>query len=1439
MKKNQKSIRAVVASSANRRTRRQTLRSALPELLENRTLMSTYSVTTTADSGSGSLRQAVTDLNNSHSAGEIDFAIANDGSVQTISPSSSNGALPAITEPVKIDGTTEPLYAGKPLIELSGANVTGNGLDFEAGSAGSQVLGLTIDSFSGAGVVLNSGGATLSNDYIGTDPTGTVAKPSHDGVDIHSDGNTLNGNLISGNNFTGVWVSGDGNTLTGNSIGTDVTGELAVPNSLLGPNVEAGGVVVDNASNTTIGGSTSAARNVISGNDQDGIVFSNDAGSGNLVEGNDIGMDAMGQNAVVFSGSGNFYTGNNGDGIDLGTFSELPVSNVLIENNLISGNQVDGVYMSGASGNTVAGNIIGFGADGKEQVDSSGNLLGNQGDGIAIDVDSSGNTIGGLTAASRNVIGGSAGNEISVHALGATSANVIEGNYIGTDSTGFVADPSTDDINVSGGVTLIGGSAAGAGNVISGAFGYGIAMTGGSTTVYGNIIGAGPDGVTAVPNDGDGIRIQGSSNDVIGGDQPGQGNVIAFNSQNGVNVLAGANATMKNAIEGNSIYGNTLIGIDLGNDGPTPNGHDGTAGPNHFQFFPVLDTTVGNDGTTATVTGTMTGPVGATYTIDFYTNATADPTGYGQGQVFQGSEQVTIGSGGSAQVSFSAPTPAGTVWTATATDSVGNSSEFALDVTEGQPTSLPNSISGVVTTDLTGNGFSADDTPLAGVTIDLFENGGATPVATAVSGSDGTYSFTGLSAGSYTLQEVVPTGSTETGGASGYTITATSGVNSTRNNFDNFQNVSMSGVAYNDLTGNGFSSDDTPLAGVTVDLFENGGTTPAAMAVTASNGTYSFTNLGPGSYSVQEVVPAGSIETGGNAGYTVSATSGSTYSGDNFDNVQSFTISGKVYNDLTGNGITSDDTALAGVTVQLLSGSTIVASTTSAADGSYSFANVGSGSYTVSEVVPSGSTQTAGLGGYTVTAQSGHNVSGDNFADFQNVTISGTVYSDLTGNGITADDTTEAGVTVQLLTGSSVVATMTSGSNGAYSFTNVGPGSYTIQEIVPSGATQTVGTGGYSVLAQSGKNMTGDNFANFQAASISGTMYQDLTGNGFSADDTLLGGVTVDLFRNGSSTPTAQTITAANGTYSFTNLAQGSYFVQEVVPSGWIETGGLEGYTISATGGSSSTGNNFDNFHDVCDLSDITCISYVINGCTRVTTLAGNTHEGDQVQVFFTLAPGYTDTLSLVSYTAPESTFVAADASKQVVFDSQSGTFTGGTHSLTITIPVCYYQIDFVCGPIIDHFGPAGSNVFYTPQGRKINSDNSGTDAQFSGGGELSGFVYDDLNADKTDDGKDTGIAGVIVTLTGTDSSGHQVHLTRTTAANGAFYFMGLRAGTYTITETQPSGYTSDATDVGTVNGATDGKAVNTAGGQITNIVLKFGADGVSYDFGEIKFGCY
>src|SRR5206468_2605136 len=145
--------------------------------------------------------------------------------------------------------------------------------------------------------------------------------------------------------------------------------------------------------------------------------------------------------------------------------------------------------------------------------------------------------------------------------------------------------------------------------------------------------------------------------------------------------------------------------------------------------------------------------------------------------------------------------------------------------------------------DLTGNGFSADDTAQGGVTINLYAGTSASgsPLASTVTAGDGSYALNNLATGTYFVQEVVPANSTQTGGIAGYVVVVGSGGvgsggTASGENFDNFKNITISGTKFTDLTGNGFSGDDTPLAGVTIQLFKNGGSTPVATTVTAADG---------------------------------------------------------------------------------------------------------------------------------------------------------------------------------------------------------------------------------------------------------------------------------------------------------------------------------------------------------------------------------------------------------------------------------------------------------------------------------------------------------------------------------------------------------------------------------------------------------------------------
>jgi uncharacterized protein (DUF2141 family) len=358
------------------------------------------------------------------------------------------------------------------------------------------------------------------------------------------------------------------------------------------------------------------------------------------------------------------------------------------------------------------------------------------------------------------------------------------------------------------------------------------------------------------------------------------------------------------------------------------------------------------------------------------------------------------------------------------------------------------------------------------------------------------------------------------------------------------------------------------------------------------------------------------------------------------------------------------------------------------------------------------------------------------------------------------------------------------------------------------------------------------------AGSISGHVFSDVTGNGLSADDTPLGNVRVELFRdvNGNGVldrhdggPVAVTHSAAGtGAYSFNNLADGTYFVREVLPRRNVETAPAVGnyYVEHIANGNSITGQDFDNFHTPSQHA-VSNVHFIINGTTTVNDLRGNVHQGDMVQAVFTVRAGHTAQVSLVSYSATGPTFDAATASQDTVFDSDSATFGPGTYALTVHVPNWFFQVNLVLGPVIDQFGPQGSNIFYTPQGRLLSADNGGTQPQPVANSSISGHAYSDTDGNKVFDPGEPGFQGVVETLTGTDSQGNAVNMTTTTDANGFYSFTGLLPGTYTVTETRPGGVlTHNPPNIGSAGGTL---ALNA----VTSIVLGPGVNATGYDFGE------
>jgi parallel beta-helix repeat protein len=350
------------------------------------------------------------------------------------------------------------------------------------------------------------------------------------------------------------------------------------------------------------------------------------------------------------------------------------------------------LYIVGGSGHKVIGNFLG--------TDPTGSVVDWPSITYVLYVeDSSNDTIGGTAPADRNIIsGGEGGAGVFINAISPnfSSGNIVQGNYIGTNAAGTAALLNSDGAHQYDGVemgvnctnNLIGGTAVGAGNLISGNGFSGVyigAFSSASNVVQGNLIGTdatgqAPLGNGSALNGGAGVLVAGTNN-LIGGTTPGAGNVIAFN----VGPAAGAPqighgegvaviGTSGTTIRGNSIYSNTGLGIDLKDDGVTANVNCGIGTFGRPNFPILIRATLGGG-----ILGNLNSKASTTYQIDFYSSDACDPTGFGEGKTYLGSTMVTTDASCNASIIVTLPvaiSPQAHL-TATATDPAGNTSEFS------------------------------------------------------------------------------------------------------------------------------------------------------------------------------------------------------------------------------------------------------------------------------------------------------------------------------------------------------------------------------------------------------------------------------------------------------------------------------------------------------------------------------------------------------------------------------------------------------------------------------------------------------------------------------------------------------------------------------------------------------------------------------------------
>ena len=690
------------------------------------------------------------------------------------------------------------------------------------------------------------------------------------------------------------------------------------------------------------------------------------------------------------------------------------------------------------------------------------------------------------------------------------------------------------------------------------------------------------------------------------------------------------------------------------------------------------------------------------------------------------------------------------------------------------------------------------------ITVELLRPDGSV-VATTTTDADGNYSFTRLAAGDYTVKvtkagAIADLTQTEdpdaTKDSTSGTVTLNAGNPVQENiNFGYVKKHSISGTVYldqnRDKTKDG---GDIAQSGVTVKLVDGSGAV-VATTTTDADGNYSFTGLNDGTYTVQvdKTGPLASTEqTEDPSGNGDSRSQAITFTRSdpdvtnvNFGYAEDYTVSGTVYYDKDrSETLNNGEPGFGGVTVNLLdeAGAT-VATTTTQADGTYSFAKLPAGKYTV-KVEPSDLLKKLeqtedpdgtkdNTSGVVQVSHDNPSVKNVNFGYATNYTIKGTIYRDADRSETLEDgEKLYQGVTVDLLDASgNVVATTTTDAHGAYAFTNLEEGTYKVRvrkegpiaDLVqtedPDGTKDN--TSGDITLELNDPIKENVNFGYISDNSISGTIYRDDNrSNSLNGGEAGYPAQTVQLLDKDGQV-IATTTTDANGNYSFDNLPDGTYSVK-VVKDGALtdleQTEDPDGAKDSASepivlNEDNPTKKNV-NFGYVPD--------YFIKGTIyRDGNRSGALDAGEK------LYEGVTVNLVGADGTVVATTTTDADGTYS--FDK----LPAGTYTVTVAQD----------GPIagLEQTGDPDATKDNSSEPITLNNDNpSTTDVNFGyiADNSLSGTVYRDDSRNGDQDGTEPGYSGVTVQLL--DASGNVV-TTTTTDANGTYSFSKLPDGTYSV----------------------------------------------------------
>ena len=653
----------------------------------------------------------------------------------------------------------------------------------------------------------------------------------------------------------------------------------------------------------------------------------------------------------------------------------------------------------------------------------------------------------------------------------------------------------------------------------------------------------------------------------------------------------------------------------------------------------------------------------------------------------------------------------------------------------------PVSIGDRFTEDRNGNGVQdAGDPGIGGVTVNLLNAGGAV-IGTTTTDANGNYLFTGLKPGTYSVAFVKPAGTVfspqDQGGndltdsdanpATGITAPrlVTSGTTDRSVDASIYYPVKIGDRVFNDINGNGVQdAADLNMAGVTVNLLD-GSNAIIGTTTTDANGNYLFTALAPGSYHVQVIKPDATWTftnpgVGGNAALDsdTDVTTGITpvkvyVSGDDDRSIdsgmyQAVRIGDYTFTDRNGNGVQdAGDTALGGVTVQLVNTATntVVATATTAADGSYLFV-VPPGTYREIFTAPAGYIPTLqGQGGNPATDSNpdatgttpsfsvpggGQDLTID--AGFYiPVKIGDRVFEDQNGNGIQdAEDTNLAGVTVNLLNGAGqVVGTQVTDANGNYLFTGLRPADYQVQFVRPTGFITTAADTGTNDAIDSDASLangrapvktyySGDDDRTIDAGyyrpvTIGDHAFVDINKDGLQqALEPGLAGVIVKLIDDRTGAVVGTQTTGVTGDYLFTGYKPSEYHVEFSTPTGYSLTTPQVGTNRAIDSNPNAAG--------------VAPSIHITSGQTDLTIDAGYQGSGKvSGNVFLDLPPG------ICNYKLPDAVFMGVKV--------ELITTTGLTAAITTTDAQGNYAFDHVApGQYIERFTNPDGTVFTQPK---------------------------------------------------------------------------------------------------------------------------------------------